>query len=165
MKAPTPRTDKAEFSFDAFNGVDPWEGERWIKVVPSKISAELESELAAVTEQRDEARGQLAEIEDKMRVELGGHPNSKLWGEAGLIAATMRCVDALGEVTEQRDRLLEQQEQWRLSSVCRELVEQRDRLAAALEQIIEQDDMPMSIRVSSKSVARKALQSITPNEP
>jgi hypothetical protein len=32
----------------------------------------------------------------------------------------------LTAVTEQRDRLLEQQEQWRLSSVCRELVEQRD---------------------------------------
>jgi hypothetical protein len=61
----------------------------------------------AKTLQRDlrEAREQLAEIEDKMRVELGGHPNSKLWGEAGLIAATMRCVDALGEVTAQRDRL------------------------------------------------------------
>ena len=41
---------------------------------------------------------------------------------------------------------------------------QRDRLAEALEQIIEQDDMPMSIRVSSKSVARNALQSLTPNE-
>ena len=38
----------------------------------------------------------------------------------------------LTAVTEQRDRLLEQQEQWRLSSVCRELVEQRDRLAEAL---------------------------------
>jgi len=50
---PTPRTDEAEFSFDTFNGVDPWEGKRWIKVVPSKISAKLESELTAVTEQRD----------------------------------------------------------------------------------------------------------------
>lgn len=53
--------------------------------------------------QRDEARRQLAEIEDKVREELGGHPDSELWGEAGLIAATMRCVDALGEVTDQRD--------------------------------------------------------------
>ena len=56
----------------------------------------LERELA-------EARGELAGIENKMRVELGGHPDSELWGEAGLIAATMRCVDALGEVTDQRD--------------------------------------------------------------
>ena len=56
--------------------------------------------------ERDEARGQLAGIEEKMRVELGGHPDSELWGEAGLIAATMRCVDALGEVTDQRDELV-----------------------------------------------------------
>ena len=55
--------------------------------------------------ERDEARGQLAGIENKMRGELGGHPDSELWGDAGLIAATMRCVDALDVVTEQRDRL------------------------------------------------------------
>ena len=53
--------------------------------------------------ERDEARGQLAGIENKMRGELGGHPDSELWGDAGLIAATMRCVDAIGEVTDQRD--------------------------------------------------------------
>jgi hypothetical protein len=38
----------------------------------------------------------------------------------------------LTEVTKQRDRLLEQREQWRMSSVCRELTAQRDRLAEAL---------------------------------
>ena len=32
----------------------------------------------------------------------------------------------LSKAIEQRDRLLEEREQWRLSSVCRELVEQRD---------------------------------------
>lgn len=56
--------------------------------------------------ERDEARGQLAGIENKMRGELGGHPDSELWGDAGLIAATMRCVDELDAVTEQRDRLV-----------------------------------------------------------
>ena len=59
--------------------------------------------LESVTAQRDEAREQLAGIENKMRVELDGHPDSELWGEAGLIAATMRCVNVVGEVTEQRD--------------------------------------------------------------
>ena len=59
MNTPTPRTDEAEFSFDTFNGVDPWEGERWIKVVPSKISAELERELTAVSKERDEARAEM----------------------------------------------------------------------------------------------------------
>jgi hypothetical protein len=53
--------------------------------------------------ERDEARETLAGIENKMRVELGGHPDSELWGEAGLIAATMRCVNVVCEVTEQRD--------------------------------------------------------------
>ena len=38
---------------------------------------------------------------------MRGHPDSELWGEAGLIAATMRCVDAVDTLTEQRDRLAE----------------------------------------------------------
>jgi len=46
-------------------------------------------------------------IEDNLRVELRGHPDSELWGDAGLIAATMRCVDAVDTITEQRDRLAE----------------------------------------------------------
>jgi hypothetical protein len=60
----------------------------------------LATELAAVTAQRDG-------MEEKLRIELRGHPDSELWGDAGLIAATMRCVDALDVVTEQRDRLAE----------------------------------------------------------
>ena len=58
----------------------------------------VQSELTVVTKQRDQ-------LEGKLCFELGGHPDSKLWGETGLIAATMRCVDALDAVTEQRDRL------------------------------------------------------------
>lgn len=46
----------------------------------------------------------------------------------------------LTAVTEQRDRLLEQQEQWRLSSVCRELVEQRDEAREELKAVTEQRD-------------------------
>jgi hypothetical protein len=45
------------------------------------------------------------DLEAKLRIELRGHPDSELWRDAGLIAATMRCVDALDEVTEQRDGL------------------------------------------------------------
>jgi hypothetical protein len=60
----------------------------------------LATELAAVTEQRDQ-------FESKLCIALRGHPDSELWGDAGLIAATMRCVDALDKVTEQRDRLAE----------------------------------------------------------
>ena len=58
----------------------------------------VQRELTVVTKQRDQ-------LEERLRVELGGHPDSELWGDAGLIAATMRCVDALDAVTEQRDRL------------------------------------------------------------
>jgi hypothetical protein len=57
-----------------------------------------ERELTTVTEQQDQ-------FESKLCIALRGHPDSELWGDAGLIAATMRCVDALDEVTEQRDRL------------------------------------------------------------
>jgi len=57
----------------------------------------------ALFDLRDEQR----KIEDRLRMELGGHPDSELWGDTGLIAATMRCVDALDEVTEQRDQLAE----------------------------------------------------------
>ena len=58
----------------------------------------VQRELTVVTKQRDQ-------LEGRLRVELGGHPESELWGDTGLIAATMRCVDALDSVTEQRDRL------------------------------------------------------------
>jgi hypothetical protein len=61
---------------------------------------EAEKGLTTVTEQRDR-------MEEKLRIELRGHPDSELWGDAGLIAATMRCVDALDEVTEQRDEARE----------------------------------------------------------
>lgn len=103
----------------------------------------LGAELHEAINQRDEARGQLAGIEDKMRVELGGHPNSKLWGEAGLIAATMRCVDALGEVTDQRDRLAEALQKL---ADCDWVITPHDRMDAVRE------------------IAREALQSLTPNE-
>ena len=53
----------------------------------------VQRELTVVTKQRDQ-------LEERLRVELGGHPDSKLWGETGLIAATMRCVDTLDAVTE-----------------------------------------------------------------
>ena len=69
------------------------------------------------------------------------------------------------EARGQRDRLLEEREQWRLSSVCRELVEQRDRLAEVIE--------AASVLIAAKgrhntmlayNGLRDALQSLTPNE-
>jgi hypothetical protein len=72
----------------------------------------LERELADAIRERDEARGQLAVIEDRVCIGLGSHPDSELWGEDGLIAATMRCVDALGEVTDQRDKAQKDSTYW-----------------------------------------------------
>jgi len=82
---PTPETDK----------ISQWsDNHGWIVDIDFALKLERE---------RDEAREHLVKIEAKMCAELGGHPNSQLWGESGLIAATMRCVDALGEAIEQRD--------------------------------------------------------------
>ena len=71
----------------------------------------------------------------------------------------------LTAVTEQRDGLLEQQEQWRLSSVCRKLNEQRDRLAEALLMITTFDysDLQCDNGHGPIFVAAEALQSLTPN--
>jgi len=137
---PTPETD--EESYD-----DPTPG---YPVVRADFARRLERE-------RDEARKRLTGIEIVMRAELGGHPDSELWGDAGLIAATMRCVDALGEITEQRDEAREQRDEAlhqmekyaaeaKLAieaheSACRErneAQEQRDRLAEVLHRAIRE---------------------------
>ena len=93
---------------DGLGWPNPDDVERERDEIRAQLRAQLreEQQLHVQTlNERDEARGQLAGIENKMRGELGGHPDSELWGDAGLIAATMRCVDALDAVTEQRDRL------------------------------------------------------------
>ena len=94
MSGDTPETDAAQHEGLLKTNPIP------MQVVTANFARKLERE-------RDEAREVLREIEDKMRVQLRGHPDSELWGEAGLIAATMRCVDALDVVTEQRDEARE----------------------------------------------------------
>ena len=49
----------------------------------AQIEAELETKLATMR------------VEYRVREALEGAPSSELWGPAGLIAATMRCVHAL----------------------------------------------------------------------
>ncbi len=70
---------------------------RWQSIAEGRGRTDDDEQLTA---QRDG-------MEEKLRIELRGHPDSELWGDAGLIAATMRCVDALDVVTEQRDMLAE----------------------------------------------------------
>ena len=69
-----------------------------------------ENQLTAVTEQLDSYKERYTKLAGKYAIEMH-------------------------EITEQRDRLLEEREQWRLSSVCRELTEQRDMLAEALREL------------------------------
>ena len=42
--------------------------------------------------QYTEPHGSKERIEEQLRIALEGHADSELWGEHGLIAATMRCV-------------------------------------------------------------------------
>jgi len=173
---PTPRTDDSETRVRK-NGFSSL-----IEYCYANDMAKLERELTAVTEQRDG-------IEAKLRIELRGHPDSELWGDTGLIAATMRCVDALDEATERRDEARETVES--LTTTAFDLLaslgkarderdeavnnyetaqllsvrvgEQRDRLAEALELFIEEqcENRPHE-HSDALGNARKALQSLTP---
>ena len=103
---PTPRTDESD---DKIADLSP--NAECNYALMKAHARKLERELAAVTEQRDSYKDRFESLLKRYAIETH-------------------------QLTEQRDRLLEQQEQWRLSSVCRELVEQRDRLADALNKMI-----------------------------
>jgi hypothetical protein len=149
MNNDTPRTDKFVATWDFYN--DPFESIDHART--------LERELTAATEQRDQWKNKYIQQNKDLGHELRDS-NETIWSECALAnvrlthkhnpertmneeendtEAELAAWELLREarleltaVTEQRDRLLEQQEQWRLSSVCRELIEQRDRLAEAL---------------------------------
>lgn len=108
--------------------------------------------------------------------------------DTGDLAAIMhiqceRFERELTEVTEHRDRLLEEREQWSLSSAFKEIdmmgiryaaaemhhannmkevTEQRDRLAKALERIL--DYQGRFAEEDPESIAREALKSLIPNK-
>ena len=44
-------------------------------------------------------------VEEMLRGYLGGLPESELWGENGLVAATMRCVEAVGKLEDMYTRM------------------------------------------------------------
>lgn len=126
------------------------------ELVTDSDAVTLAQTVVRFTRERDEAREELAKIEQKVSMQLGGHTDSKLWGEAGLIAATMRCVDALNEVTEQRDewkaKFIQQNKDlgcemmdpngtiWdhakKLQAKLTAVTKQRDRLAESLERAL-----------------------------
>jgi hypothetical protein len=72
----TPETDAKLLSFDTFNGIDPWEGERFIKVVPANFARKLERELDEVRKQRDKLMEALTTVVDVARRNLPkSHPS------------------------------------------------------------------------------------------
>jgi len=122
----------------------------WIELDDKR--QQLESELTAVTEQRD-----------------------------GLRSGIDYASDQLHKVTEQRDRLQKiVDEQCRVSSVCREYREQRDRLAEVLRNIMayrkgekphdywrlpfeERENAAFDAWIQIENSINQALQSLTTN--
>lgn len=92
--------------------------------------------------------------ERRLIAALGGHADSKLWGDDGLIAATWRCVEGYEkmekELAEARDQL---EGAGKLIGACDALVrqlaearKQRDELAEALRKLRRWcDDIPDEI--------------------
>ena len=46
-------------------------------------------------------------VEEQLRIALDGHSESELWGDNGLIAATMRAANSVEEIARERDEALE----------------------------------------------------------
>jgi hypothetical protein len=72
------------------------------------------------------------------------------------------------DVRSERDRLLEEREQWRMSSVCRELREQRDRLAEAAQAVVDRWETPFWKEVGQYHYIdslRKALAAVEGGRP
>jgi len=147
---PTPKSDKAKIAFTSlFANDDAY----WI---PYVVGVKLETELIAVTEQRDEARETLAELRASV-LDLS-HPNIKM---------------ILSERDEAREKI-ELSREWSaaiadiaddLRSELAAVTEQRDRLAEALQMITSFDytDMQCDNGYGCRSVANEALQSLTTN--
>ena len=88
---------------------------------PDTMTA-IERELAA-------AREEIALLKTNLKIQTN-HTENAVQDRAD---EHIELHNQIQELTEQRDGLLEQQGQWRLSSVCRELVEQRDDFKTELD--------------------------------
>jgi chromosome segregation ATPase len=128
--------------------------EKWL--AKGQCCEYLGAELHEAINQRDEARETLASVtaqRDRLAKACDQYSEDEI-------------LCKLQEVTAQRDSYKERYTKLagKYAVEIHELTEQRDRLAVALEQIIEEDGVPMSMRASSsKSLAKQALQSLTPN--
>lgn len=67
-------------------------------IVEMSLSEPSMSFAAEATEEEDKFKApsdgaSLARVEEQLRIALDGHRDSEVWGEEGLLAATMRCAD------------------------------------------------------------------------
>ena len=136
---------------------------------------ELLKHAIRMERERDEARDALSEISLYLSVGMGNESTTTqqyyeriIEGIGMLTRPIMHRLDQVRiereEAREQRDRLLEEREQWRLSSVCRELTKQRDRLAEALERLERTAGLPALQDDPARVQARQALESLTTNK-
>ena len=150
MNTPTPKTDAA-WAAESGNGLNE----------VKEISRKLERELTAMTEQRDEAWKEIDLLKTNLRIQTE-HTENAVQDRAD---EHIELHNQIHELTEQRDRLIEQQGQWRLSSVCREYRKQLDRLAEALQKLADCDwVITLPDRMDAvREIANEALQSL--NKP
>jgi hypothetical protein len=60
-----------------------------------------------------EPHGSKERVEEQIRIALDGHSDSQLWGENGLLAATMRCVYGYEKLERERDEARRLADHWR----------------------------------------------------
>jgi hypothetical protein len=60
-----------------------------------------------------EPHGSKQRVEEQLRIALDGHPDSQLWGDDGLLAATMRCVYGYEKLERERDEARREAEKYR----------------------------------------------------
>ena len=126
----TPRTDEAWAKRFDYHDISPW-----------ALCMKLEIELNEADQK----------WERRLIAALGGHADSKLWGDDGLIAATWRCVEGYEkmerELAEARDQLenFEVEATNAINDFARVKC-QRDELAEALRKLRRWcDDIPDEI--------------------
>jgi DNA-binding PucR family transcriptional regulator len=137
-----------------------------------ELLREARLELAAVTEQRDGLRSGIDYASDQLHTVTEQRDELLRYNEA-FRKETLICADCdairkeeYDQAIEQRDRLQKiVDEQCRVSSVCREYRDQRDRLAEALKRIVTIYENPEKGCIpSSSDMYDEALQSLTPNK-
>jgi DNA-binding PucR family transcriptional regulator len=137
-----------------------------------ELLREARLELAAVTEQRDGLRSGIDYASDQLHTVTEQRDELLRYNEA-FRKETLICADCdairkeeYDQAIEHRDRLQKiVDEQCRVSSVCREYRDQRDRLAEALKRIVTIYENPEKGCIpSSSDMYDEALQSLTPNK-